>query len=95
MISGEFLQFPNKHMAFYCYILECSDGTFYTGWSTDPERRLVEHNRGVGARYTRSRRPVQLVYLEELPTKSAALKRERAIKAFSRPKKLRLVGKQG
>jgi len=82
-------------MAFYCYILECSDGTFYTGWSTDPERRLREHNSGAGARYTRSRRPVRLVYLEQLPDKSAALKRERAIKALSRPKKQKLIGKQG
>ena len=82
-------------MAFYCYILECSDGTFYTGWSSDPERRQREHNRGAGARYTRSRRPVRLVYVEELPDKSSALKRERAIKALSRPKKTRLIGKQG
>jgi len=61
-------------MAFYCYILECSDGTYYTGWSADPERRLREHNCGKGARYTRSRRPVRLVYVEELPDKSSALK---------------------
>ena len=82
-------------MAFYCYVLECSDGTYYTGWSTDPQRRLLEHNSGKGARYTRSRRPVRLVYQEELPDKSSALKRERAIKALPRPKKLKLVGKQG
>jgi putative endonuclease len=81
-------------MAFYCYILECSDGTYYTGWSTEPERRLCQHNRGTGARYTRSRRPVRLVYLEELPDKSAALKRERAIKALSRPRKQKLIGKE-
>jgi putative endonuclease len=81
-------------MAFYCYILECSDGSYYTGWSTDPQRRLREHNGGRGARYTRSRRPVRLVYLEELPDKSAALKRERAIKALSRPKKIKLVSSQ-
>ena len=94
MISGKITQFPDKHMAFYCYILECSDGTYYTGWSTDPERRLREHNSGAGARYTRSRRPVRLVYLEELPDKSSVLKRERAIKALSRPKKTRLVSSQ-
>ena len=82
-------------MAFYCYILECSDGTYYTGWSADPERRLREHNCGKGARYTRSRRPVRLVYVEELPDKSSALKRERAIKALSRTKKIQLIGKQG
>lgn len=82
-------------MAFYCYILECSDGTFYTGWSTDPQRRLKQHNRGAGARYTRSRAPVRLVYTEELPDKSAALKRERAIKALSRQRKEKLIGKKG
>jgi putative endonuclease len=94
-ISTEIRRFPNKHMAFYCYILECSDGTYYTGWSTDPQRRLREHNSGRGARYTRSRRPVRLVYQEQLPDKRAALKRERAIKALSRPKKIKLAGKQG
>jgi putative endonuclease len=82
-------------MAFYCYILECSDGTYYTGWSIDPERRLIQHNRGRGARYTRSRRPVRLVYVEELPGKGAALKRERAIKALSRPQKQKLFSKKG
>ncbi len=78
-------------MAFFCYILECSDGSYYTGWSTDPERRLIQHNRGTGGRYTRSRRPVQLVYMEELPDKKTALKRERAIKALPRPKKHKLI----
>ena len=93
MISTEIIQFSYMNMAFYCYILECSDGTYYTGWSTDPERRLREHNNGAGARYTRSRRPVRLVYLEEMPDKSSALKRERAIKALPRLKKQKLVGK--
>lgn len=78
-------------MAFYCYILECSDGSYYTGWSMNPHRRLTQHNRGTGARYTRSRRPVRLVYMEELPDKRAALKRERAIKALTRPKKHKLI----
>ena len=81
-------------MAFYCYILECCDGTYYTGWSTDPERRLLRHNRGTGARYTRSRRPVRLVYVEELPDKGTALKRERAIKALPRLKKQKLISKK-
>jgi putative endonuclease len=80
-------------MAYYCYILECCDGTYYTGWSTEPERRLVQHNRGTGARYTRSRRPVRLVYVEEMPDKSAALKRERAIKALQRLQKQKLIHK--
>jgi putative endonuclease len=78
-------------MAFYCYIIECSDGSYYTGWSTDPERRLIQHNRGTGARYTRSRRPVRLVFVEEVPDKVAALKRERAIQALTRPQKQRLI----
>ena len=79
-----------KNMTFFCYILECADGTYYTGWSKDPQRRLRQHNSGKGARYTRSRRPVRLVYVETCPDKRAALKRERAIKALSRPKKEKL-----
>ncbi len=77
-------------MRFYCYILECSDGTFYTGWTNDPERRIVQHNKGKGARYTKTRRPVKMVYLEEQPDKIAALKRERAIKSLPRRKKMEL-----
>jgi putative endonuclease len=82
-------------LAFYCYILECSDGTYYSGWSTDPQRRLLQHNRGTGARYTRSRRPVRLVYMEEQPDKAGALKRERAIKALKRSQKQKLIREQG
>lgn len=77
-------------MSCFCYILECSDGTYYTGWTTDPERRVAQHNKGVGARYTKTRRPVKMVYLEEQPDKIAALKRERAIKALPRKKKMEL-----
>ena len=78
-------------MAYFCYILECSDGTFYTGWSTDPERRERQHNLGRGARYTRDRRPVRLVYVEELPDKPSALRRELRIKRLPREKKLKLI----
>ncbi|MDO9349409.1 MAG: GIY-YIG nuclease family protein, partial [Anaerolineales bacterium] len=78
-------------MPFFCYILECADGTYYTGWSTDPERRAQQHNAGHGARYTRSRLPVRLVYVEELPDKVSAMKRERAIKALSHHQKENLV----
>lgn len=78
-------------MGFYCYILECSDGTFYTGWSTDPRRRLKQHNHGTGARYTRTRRPVHLVYVETQPDHISALRRERAIKAMSRARKEKLI----
>ena len=78
-------------MTCFCYILECSDGTFYTGWTNDPERRIAQHNKGRGARYTKTRRPVKLVYLEEQPDKIAALKRERAIKKMRRTQKSKLV----
>jgi putative endonuclease len=78
-------------MAFYCYILECADGTFYTGWTTDPPRRERQHNAGRGAKYTRTRRPVKLVYVEELPSRAEAMKRELAIKARGRERKRNLV----
>jgi putative endonuclease len=78
----------------FCYILECADGSFYTGWTTDPERRLKEHNAGRGARYTRSRRPLKLVYLETQASRSAAMRRERALKSRSRQAKLRLIRSQ-
>jgi putative endonuclease len=77
---------------FYCYILECVDGTFYTGWTTDPDRRLKQHNKGSGARYTRSRLPVKMVYLEPQPDRARAMKREMAIKQLSREKKKALIG---
>ncbi|MEW6093219.1 MAG: GIY-YIG nuclease family protein [Chloroflexota bacterium] len=80
-------------MAYYCYILECSDGTYYTGWTTDPERRVRQHNRGKGARYTRSRLPVRLVYVEELPDKPSAMRREKAVKSLPRQEKMKLVGR--
>jgi len=76
---------------FYCYILECADGTFYTGWTTDPERRLKQHNKGTGSRYTRSRLPVKMVYLEPQPDRATAMKRERAIKRLSRESKKKLT----
>lgn len=74
----------------YCYIIECADGTYYTGWAIDPERRLAVHNKGRGARYTRTRLPVKLVYVEEQPDRSAAMKRERAIKRMTRERKQKL-----
>ncbi|MFA5872979.1 MAG: GIY-YIG nuclease family protein [Anaerolineales bacterium] len=78
-------------MPCYCYILECSDGTYYTGWTTDPERRLRRHNRGRGGRYTRSRRPVRLVYVEEQPDPSSAMRREIQIKRMRREAKGKLI----
>jgi putative endonuclease len=76
---------------YYCYILECGDRTFYTGWTTDPERRVKQHNKGTGARYTRSRLPVKIVYLEPQPDRTTAMKRERAIKRLSRERKIKLI----
>lgn len=80
-------------MTCYCYILECADGTYYTGWTTDPQKRVAQHNQGSASRYTRSRRPVKLVYLEIQPDKRTAMKRERAIKALPRKKKMGLFAK--
>jgi len=74
-------------------MLECSDGTLYTGITTELERRLDEHNNSPkGAKYTRARRPVTLVYSEELENRSAASKREFAIKKMSKKEKLQLIG---
>ena len=77
---------------YFVYILQCSDGSYYTGWTTDPQRRLKQHNRGTGSRYTRTHRPVQLVYVEELPDRSSAMKRENVIKRMGRKRKSQLVG---
>lgn len=75
----------------YTYILECKDQTLYTGYTTDLERRIKVHNEGKGAKYTKIRRPVKLVYHEEYDNKSDALKREYAMKQLSRAKKLALI----
>ena len=75
----------------YIYILRCADGTLYTGSTTDLSRRLAAHNAGKGAKYTRSRRPVVMVYHEELESWSAALRREAAIKKLTRKEKLGLI----
>jgi putative endonuclease len=77
--------------AFFCYIVECADGTYYTGWTTDPERRLRVHNRGKGAKYTRNRRPVRLVYVEEQLNRGEAMKREYRIKRMGRKGKEKLI----
>jgi putative endonuclease len=81
-------------MSCYCYILECSDGTYYTGWTVDPERRVAVHNKGRGARYTRTRCPVKLVYVEEVQDRKSAMKREITIKRLKREGKQKLIGKQ-
>jgi putative endonuclease len=79
-------------MPHFCYIVECADGTYYTGWAVDPERRVATHNKGRGAKYTKMRLPVQLVYVEEQPDLSSALKREIAIKRMTRARKRKLIG---
>ena len=79
-------------MPHFCYIVECADGTYYTGWAIDPERRVATHNKGRGAKYTKMRLPVQLVYVEEQPDLSTALKREIAIKRMTRARKRKLIG---
>lgn len=75
------------------YILRCGDGTLYTGITTDVERRFAAHQAGRGAKYTRGRGPLELVYREECGTHSEALKRELEIKALPREEKMKLIGK--
>ena len=75
----------------WVYILRCADGTFYTGVAADVEKRVALHNAGLGAKYTRGRGPVQPVYRELCPDRSAALRREAAIKKLTHSQKLRLI----
>lgn len=75
----------------YTYILECADGTLYAGWTNDLEKRIEAHNSGTGAKYTRSRRPVRLVYYEIWETKQEAMSREYQIKHMSRNEKAALI----
>lgn len=75
----------------HVYVLECRDGTYYTGYTTDVERRVAEHDAGEGAKYTRSRTPVELVHAESFASRSAAMSREHEIKALTRGQKERLV----
>jgi putative endonuclease len=81
-----------REMSWVCYLLECADGTLYCGITNDLDRRLVAHNEGEGAKYTRGRAPVKLVYTEVCADKPAALKREMAIKRLPRAGKLALAG---
>jgi len=75
----------------YVYMVECADRTLYTGWTTNLERRLKTHNAGRGARYTKTRGPVRLVFVEPQPNRRAALKREAQLKRMSRQQKLKLI----
>lgn len=78
----------------YTYMVECSDGTLYTGWTNDIGKRIQAHNEKKGAKYTRSRTPVKLVYLEETDTKQKAMRREAQIKRLSRYEKEQLIRKR-
>ena len=75
----------------YAYIVKCSDGTYYTGYTNDLEKRLLTHNAGKGAKYTRNRLPVEMVYYEQYEEKSEAMKREYAIKRLTREQKEKLI----
>lgn len=79
----------------YVYIVECADGSLYTGYTTDVERRVAEHDAGDGAKYTRGRTPVTLVHTEEYDTRSEAMSREYEIKQLSHEDKRQLAGLNG
>ena len=81
-------------MSWFVYILRCGDGTLYTGVTDDVQRRLAAHRAGKGAKYTRGRGPLELVYTQEQPDKSAALRREFQIKKLTRPQTERLISAQ-
>ena len=78
-------------MTAYAYIVECADGTLYSGWTNDLEKRIAAHNEGKGARYTRSRRPVTLRYYEAFEEKNEAMRRECALKKLTRAEKMALI----
>ncbi len=78
-------------MSHYVYVLECADGTYYTGYTTDVERRVAEHNAGEGAKYTRGRTPVEVVHTEAFPDRSTAMQREHEIKSLQRAEKEALI----
>ena len=79
----------------YTYLLECADGTLYCGWTNDLEKRIAAHNSGKGAKYTKSRLPVKLVYYETFDTPNEAMSRECSVKKLTRNEKLKLIGNKG
>ena len=81
-------------MEHFAYMLQCADGTIYSGYTTDLERRTAVHNRGAGAKYTRSRLPAKLVYYEAFETKQEAMKREAAFKKLTHAQKLAMIQKE-
>jgi putative endonuclease len=80
-----------RDVAAFVYLLRCADDTLYCGWSTDPERRLLQHQAGTASRYTRARRPVELVYTREFATRSEAMREEVRIKGLAPAHKRRLL----
>ena len=78
----------------YTYIVRCKDDTLYCGWTNNLEKRIANHNAGTGAKYTKHRSPVELVYFETFETKEEAMRREYAIKQLSRQQKLNLINNQ-
>ncbi len=78
----------------WCYILRCADGSLYTGWTNDLEKRLAAHNAGTASKYTRTRRPVALAYAERFESKQAAMSREWHIKRLTRAEKLALIDRE-
>jgi putative endonuclease len=85
----------NPETSYYCYMVRCANGAFYTGWTTDPLRRVTEHNAGRGARYTRMNGPVELVYVEQVEDHVSALKREVQIKRLGHARKAALASETG
>jgi putative endonuclease len=90
-VSETFTSVDRIASPWHVYILRCADGTLYTGITTDPCRRVEQHNAGVGARYTAARGPVTLAYCETAPDRSSAARRESAIKKLGRAEKLDLI----
>ena len=84
MIGNVVFSLPMKY---YVYILFCADGTYYTGWTADVQKRLAVHNKGRGAKYTRGRLPVKLLWFDSFPNKSDAMKKEYALKQLSKREK--------
>ncbi len=88
---SERLVLTRTNTSYYTYILACDDGSYYTGYTSNPANRAIRHVRGRGARYTRMHKPTQIVYLQRLRSRRAAMKREREIKELSHNEKERLV----
>ena len=89
--TAVFLYIDGREIMNYTYLVRCADGTFYTGWTNNLEKRMKTHNEGKGAKYTRGKRPVELVYYEGYKTREEAMKREYEIKQLSRQEKEKLI----